>query len=97
MEEKVSPYLRPALRRAPRHDGLREGRPADRARADRGRADRLHARPHAERLVRHPGRGAEHHQRADEDVPDPPGLRVQGGDHRRRHPDRSAREPPLRA
>ena len=28
--------------------------------------------------------------RADEDVPDPPGLRLEGGRHRRRHADRPA-------
>jgi rRNA processing protein Krr1/Pno1 len=37
-----------ALRRAPRHDGLREGRPAGGARPHRGGAHRVHARAHAE-------------------------------------------------
>ena len=37
---------------------------------------------HPERLVHHPGRGAEHLGRADEDVPDPAGLRLQGRGHR---------------
>ena len=45
---------------------------------DRGRAARLHARPHAQQLVHHPRRGAEHDARADEDVPHPPRLRLQG-------------------
>ena len=55
--QSVSPA---ALRRAPRHGRLRP-RPEDaRARHDRGGAARVHARPHAERLVRHPRRGAEH-------------------------------------
>ena len=63
---------------------------ADRARHHRGRAARLHARPHAQRRLRHPRRGAEHHHRADEDVPHPPRLRLQGGDHRRRDPGRPA-------
>ena len=57
---------------------------------DRGRAAGVHARPHAERLVHHPGRGAEHHARADEDVPDPARVRLEGRRHRRRHPDRPA-------
>ena len=35
--------------------------------------------------------------RADEDVPDPPGLRLQGGGHRRHHADRPAARPHLRA
>ena len=60
LAEKVNPYLRPALRRAPRHDGLRQGGALDRAGRDRGGAPRLHARPHAERLLRDPRRGAEH-------------------------------------
>ena len=65
-----------AVRRAARH-----GRPgldpaADRGRHDRGRAAGLHARPHAQRRVHHPRRGAEHHARADEDVPDPARLRL---------------------
>ena len=60
------------------------------ARHDRGGADRLHARPHAQRRVRHPRRGAEHHVRADEDVPDAARLRVEGRGHRRHHADRPA-------
>ena len=44
----------------------------------------------AERRVHHPRRGAEHLARADEDVPDPPGLRLQDRGHRRRHPGRPA-------
>ena len=76
MEEKVSPYLRPL------YDALHDM-------MDFEKADQLVARglieiaPIAfmrgrtlERFVRHPGRGPEHHQRADEDVPHPPGLRV---------------------
>ena len=46
--------------------------------------------PHPQRRVHHPGRGAEHLGRADEDVPDPAGLRLQDRGHRRRHPDRPA-------
>ena len=74
------------------------GRAADGARHDRGRAARVHARPHAQRLVHHPRRGAEHDARADEDVPHPARLRLEDRRHRRRHPDRPARGPrPLRA
>ena len=40
------------------------------------------AGPVAQRLVHHPRRGAEHHARADEDVPDPAGLRLQDRGHR---------------
>jgi len=57
----------------------------------------LHARAHPERRLRHPRRGAEHHQRADEDVPDPPRLRLQDGGHRGRHPGRPAGQRGLRA
>ena len=91
--EKVHPYLRPL------YDALydmlepekvahaqREGR-------DRDRAARLHARPHAQRRLHHPRRGAEHHLRADEDVPDPARLQLQDGDHRRHHPGGPAGEP----
>ena len=46
---------------------------------------------HPQRRVHHPRRGAEHHARADEDVPDPARLRLQDRGHRRRHPDRPAR------
>ena len=90
LQEKVNPYLRPLYDAL--YDMMDAGarRAADRARHDRGRADRVHARPHAERRLRHPRRGAEHHLRADEDVPDPPRLRLEGGGHRRHHPDRPA-------
>ena len=63
------PVPAPAVRRAARHARPRARRRAPRARRDRGRAAGVHARPHAERLVRDPRRGAEHHARADEDVP----------------------------
>ena len=75
LQEKVNPYLRPL------YDALYDMLDAERvaryhrARDDRDRADRVHARPHAERLVRHPRRGAEHDVRADEDVPDAAGVR----------------------
>ena len=75
LQEKVNPYLRPL------YDALYDMLDAERvgalhrARHDRDRADRVHARPDAERLVRHPRRGAEHDVRADEDVPDAPRVR----------------------
>ena len=85
------PVPAPALRRALRHARARGRRPAHGAGHDRGRAARVHARPHAQRLVHHPRRGAEHDARADEDVPHPARVRVEGRGHRRRHPDRPAR------
>ena len=95
VSEKVDPYFRPlfdALYDMMSGDKLaaldREGR-------DRDRAARLHARAHAERLVHHPGRGAEHDARADEDVPDAARLRLADGRHRRRHADRPAARPPV--
>ncbi len=75
--DKIDPYLRPlydALHdmldpdSIPRLDGGRD---------DRGGATGVHARAHAQRRVHHPRRGAEHHARADEDVPHPAGLRQQ--------------------
>ena len=87
---KVDPLPAAAVRRAARHDGRRAGLGPPRARRDRGRAARVHARPHAQRLVRDPRRGAEHVARADEDVPDPAGLRLADGRHRRHHADRPA-------
>ena len=60
LAEKVNPYLRPLYDAL--HDMMDYDKAArlDRARRDRGGAARLHARPHAERLVRDPRRGAEH-------------------------------------
>ena len=91
MLAKVDPYLRPLYDAL--YDMLEpESRgAADGAGHDRGRAARVHARPHAQRLVHHPRRGAEHDARADEDVPHPARLRFEGGRHRRRHADRPAR------
>ena len=91
------PVPAPALRRALRPDGLRQGGQALRAADDRDRAARLHARAHAQPLLHHPRRGAEHHARADEDVPHAHRLRHQGGDHRRRHADRPRARAEVRA
>jgi hypothetical protein len=75
LTQKVDPYLRPLydalydLMGFDRvHQGLRAQRAGDRAAG-------LHARAHAEQRLRHPRRGAEHHARADEDVPHPHRLR----------------------
>ena len=80
----------PALRRALRHDALRQGRARLSDRHDRGGAACLHARPHARQCRRHPRRGAEHHVDADEDVPDPPRREFAHDRHRRSEPDRPA-------
>ena len=72
------PVPAPAVRRAQRHDGSRARRLAPGEGRDRGRAAGLHARPHAQRLVRDPRRGAEHDARADEDVPDAARVRLAG-------------------
>ena len=66
-------------------------------RARRGRAARVHARPHAQRLVRHPRRGAEHEPGADADVPDAARLRLEGRRHRRRDAGRPSARAGVRA
>ena len=90
---KVDPYLRPLYDALHDMVGAGGGPEAPGAGHGRGGAAGLHAGPHAQRQLHHPGRGAEHHARADEDVPDPHRLRLQGGHHRRRHPGRRARRP----
>ena len=91
LSDKIDPYLRPLYDAL--HDMVDpESIPRLMAgRDDRGRAAGLHARPHAERRVHHPRRGAEHHRRADEDVPHPARVRLEDRRHRRRHPGRPAR------
>ena len=90
LQEKVNPYLRPL------YDALHDMIDIERVERllerghDRGRADRLHARPHAQRRVRDPRRGAEHDVGADEDVPHAAWLWVEGRRHRRHHADRPA-------
>ena len=91
------PLPAPAVRRALRHARPRAGARLLRPRGDRGRAAGIHARPHPQRLVRDPRRGAEHEPRADEDVPHPARVRLEDGRHRRHHPDRPAARPALRA
>ena len=96
MLAKVDPYMRPLF------DALYDMMDPDRlarlhgARHGRGGAARVHARPHAQRLLHHPRRGAEHLARADADVPDAARLRLEGRRHRRRHPGRPSARPGLR-
>ena len=91
LSEKIDPYLRPL------YDALHDMVDPDSIprlhgrRHHRGRAAGVHARPHAQRRVHHPRRGAEHHAGADEDVPHPARLRLEDRRHRRRHPGRPAR------
>ena len=91
LNDKIDPYLRPL------YDALNEMMDPEivpklmASGHDRGRAAGLHARPHAERLVRRARRGAEHDARADEDVPHPARVRHADGRHRRHHPGRPAR------
>ena len=85
LEREDRPLPASAVRRAARHDRSGPDPATDDQRDDRGRAAGLHAWPHPQRCVHHPRRGAEHHRRADEDVPDPAGLRLHDGGHRRRH------------
>ena len=80
----------PAVRRALRHARGRPHPGVPRQGHRRGRAARVHARPHAERLVHHPRRGAEHEPGADADVPHAPRLRLEGRRHRRHHAGRPA-------
>jgi hypothetical protein len=87
---KVDPYLRPL------YDALHDmvdprARRSCSSGARGGGAARVHARPHAQQQLHHPRRGPEHHARADEDVPHPHRVRLEGGRHRRHHPGRRAR------
>ena len=82
-----------ALRRPARHGGPRVDPQAHGRGHDRDSPAGLHAGPQPQRLVHHPRRGAEHHARADEDVPHPPRVRVEDRGDRRRHPGRPARRP----
>ena len=92
LQSKVDPYLRPL------YDALFDMLGADTYQKylERGNIEvaplaGLHARPHARRQLHHPRRGAEHLTRADEDVPDPHRLWLEGRHHRRHHADRPAR------
>ena len=87
---KVDPYLRPLFDAL--HDMLDPEKVSQHL--ERGVIEiaplGVHARAHAQRLVRDPRRGAEHDARADEDVPDAARVRLEDGRHRRRHPGGSA-------
>ena len=90
LAQKIDPYLRPMYDALYEMIGFDRVARQHRAARHRGRAARLHARPLAQRLVHHPRRGAEHHGRADEDVPDAHRVRLEGRGHRRHHADRPA-------
>ncbi len=86
--EKVHPYLRPL------YDALYDMLETERVTSfmEKGAIEiaplaYMRGRTH-ERLLHHPRRGAEQHRRADEDVPHPPRLQLEDGDHRRRDPGR---------
>ncbi len=85
MMAKVDPYLRPLFDAL--HDMLDPEKvsAAPGARRDRDRAAGVHARQNAQRLLRDPRRGTEHHAGADEDVPHAPGLRLADGRDGRHH------------
>ena len=85
---KIDPYLRPLYDALYDMVDARGRAEAARAPDGRGGAAGVHARPHAQQQLHHPRRGAEHDARADEDVPHPHRLRLQGRGHRRRHPGR---------
>jgi len=81
LAEKVNPYLRPL------YDALHDMMDFEKATrlVQRGTIEwppGLYAGPDPERLPGHPGRGPEYYVRADDDVPDPSGVRLQGGDYR---------------
>ncbi len=82
LTEKIDPYLQAPVRRSARHARPGLHPPADGGRDHRGGAVGLHARADPQRRVHHPRRGAEHLDRADEDVPDAPRVRFQDGRHR---------------
>ena len=102
LQAKINPYLRPLLDALARDDGLRPDQALHRTRPDRDDPAGLHARPHAERSLRHPGRSPEHDRGADEDVFDPHGPGHEDGGFRRHdasrladaHPQRSGRRHP---
>ena len=91
LQQKIDPYMRPLYDALVRLLDSGQARAFSREGHHRSRAAGLHARADAERFLRHSGRSAEHHQRADEDVSHAPGIQLQGGDHRRRHANRFAR------
>ena len=96
MKEKVDPYLRPL------YDALHDMMPADQV-IRRMTNGEIEVAPLAfmrgrtlAHCLRDPGRGAEHHGGADEDVADPDGRGHAHGGHRRSDPGRPAARHPLR-
>ena len=95
LQEKVNPYLRPL------YDALYDMVEVERAERliERGTIEiapiAFMRGPHAERRVRHPRRSAEHDVGADEDVPHPAGLRIEGRRYGRHHANRLAERPHL--
>src|SRR5207244_556929 len=77
-------------------DRVSEGDPGTPHHALAGAA-RVQPRPHAQPLVHHSRRSAEHNARADENVLDANRFRHQGGDHRRHYANRSRARPEKRA
>ena len=71
-----------AVRRPLRHAGGGDVPEVPGAGQHRGGASGLYAGPHPGRQLHHPGRGSEYLPGADEDVFDPPWLRVQDRHHR---------------
>ena len=89
LQSKVDPYLRPL------YDGLFDMMGAENFQKHMEKGS-IEVAPLAYMRERcDSGRGAEHHARADEDVPDPYRLWFQGGHHGRRDPDRPARRQDL--
>ncbi len=97
LEQKISPYLRPL------YDAMESLVPVETIRRmEENRT--LEIAPLAYMrgrtllgLLHHSGRGPEHHEGTDEDVPHPDRRGLQGRGHRRHHPDRPAQAPELRA
>ena len=96
LQSKVDPYLRPLYDALFDMLGAETYQQVSGAGEHRGGPPGLYAGPHPGRQLHHPGRGPEHLPGADEDVPHPPGLRLQDRHHRRHHPDRPARGQGLR-
>ena len=86
LNEKVDPYIRPLYDALFDMTDMERAQQLDREQRHRDRAFGLHARTNAQRQLRHLGRGAKHHARADEDVPHTSWIRVEDGHHRRCHP-----------
>ena len=91
LQSKVDPYLRPLYDALFDMLGRGDLSEVSGAGQHRGGPAGLYARPDAGRQLHHSGRGPEHLPGADENVPDPAGLRLQDRHHRRYHPDRPAR------